>query len=108
VLFAHEREAGERFIDMLTVNGARSLGQASSGVIVESAPSDLVAVDLNHLSLAGSSPASLPLDLVFSAPSGAITDVWIDAVEVVSEGKHRAERQAVSNLKRVLNRLRTV
>ncbi len=106
LLFDHEEQAAGEFLKMLTQNGSRSLGEASGGVIEVGAPSDLIAIDLDHLSLCGSSPKSLPLDIVFSATPDTVTDVWIDGCEVVSDRRHRAEQQAMSNLRRVLPKLR--
>jgi formimidoylglutamate deiminase len=105
LLFAREEEAGGSLLEMLTVNGWRSLG-GEGGRIAVGQPSDLIAVDLEHLSLAGTSAQSLALDLVFSAAPEAVRDVWISGVEVVCDGHHRAEQEAFSALRRVMARLR--
>ena len=63
-------------------------------------------VYLDHLALAGCSPQSLPLDIIFSFVPGVVTDVWCQGTEVVSHGYHRAENQAQDNLRRVLTKLR--
>jgi cytosine/adenosine deaminase-related metal-dependent hydrolase len=108
-------------MDCLTVHGWRSLGgfhppshkatpgrEASLGGRLEAGqPSDLVAIDLDHLSLAGWSPESLALDLLFSGSPEVVTDVWIAGVEVVSERYHRAQEEAVAALRRVMARLRS-
>ena len=60
----------------------------------------------DHLSLAGASADSLPLDIVFSFENSAVSDVWVEAQEVVSDGYHRAEKQALRNLARVFKKLR--
>ncbi len=105
ILFGDRDEAGCSLLKMLTVNGWSSLGQ-SGGTLEAGQPSDLIAIDLNHLSLAGSSSESLLTDILFSAPPGVVSDVWIKGVEVLCEGYHRAEIQATQDLRRVMNKLR--
>ncbi|MCA9781145.1 MAG: amidohydrolase family protein, partial [Candidatus Eremiobacteraeota bacterium] len=106
VLFGDDREAAAQAISMLTENGAKSLGVTDAGRLEAGYQADLVALDLEHLALAGATPESLPLDLVFSFVPGVVTDVWCQGIEVVSHGFHRAEKQALDNLKRVMNKLR--
>jgi len=106
LLFSQDSQAGPALLDMLTVNGARSLGGEREGRIEVEGASHFVAIDLTHLSLAGADRASLPLDLIFSANPAVVTDVWVDGAEIVSDGRHRAERQAVDNLQRVMRKLR--
>ena len=106
VLFGDESEAAVRAMSMLTVDGANSLGVGDAGLLEAGFQADLVALDLDHLALAGCSPESLPLDIVFSFVPGVVTDVWCQGTEVVSQGYHRAESQAQDNLRRVLRKLR--
>jgi formimidoylglutamate deiminase len=106
LLFAGREEAGPRFLKMLTSNGARSLGDPDGGRVECGAPSDLIAIDLEHLSLAGATAESLALDIVFSSSAGVVSDVWVAATEIVSQGVHRAEHQARRNLERVMKSIR--
>lgn len=106
LLFGEEGEAGKNFLDMITKNGARALHYQGGGELKAGAPADLVALNLNHLSLAGSSAQSLPLDLIFSANNDLVTDVWVGAQALVTDGHHRAEKQAQQNLHRVMAKLR--
>lgn len=106
VLFPDEAQAGPCLIDMLTRQGHESLGNASAGQIAPGQVSDLVALDLNHLSLAGWSPQSLALDLIFSALPDCVSDVWVGGMEVVADGYHRSQEQARLSLSRVLKKLR--
>jgi formimidoylglutamate deiminase len=105
LLFTDQGLAGAGLFAMLTVNGWRSLG-GEGGQLETGQPSDLVAIELDHLSLAGWSPSSLATDLVFSASPEVVTDVWVGGVEVVCERFHRAQHQAASGLARVLTKLR--
>lgn len=106
VLFDDQKSAGRIFLDMLTKNGAKSLGQEAEGQLGEGSPSDFFSIDLHHLCLAGCSTSSLPLDIIFSLENSAVSDVWVNAQELVSDGHHRAEKQAIRNLERVLGKLR--
>ena len=106
LLFEDQVGAGQAFLDMMTANGARSLGQKQEGRLETGCTSNFFSLNLDHLSLAGASAESLPLDIVFSFENSAVSDVWIDAQEVVSDGHHRAEKQALRNLTRVLKKLR--
>lgn len=105
LLFADSTQAGLELLSMLTENGWRSLG-GQGGQIAVGQPSDLIAIDLNHLSLAGSDPQNLALDLVFSASRDAVSDVWCRGVEIVNDRHHRAEIQAAEDLRRVFSKLR--
>lgn len=106
VLYADDQTAGKRLMGALTVDGWASLGRQQAGLLEAGHQADLVAVDLKHLALAGWSPDSLALDLVFSAVPGCVTDVWIGGTEVVADGFHRAQEQAAMALARVLKKLR--
>jgi formimidoylglutamate deiminase len=105
LLFCDQTAAGTSLLDMLTINGWRSLGGAG-GRLIPGAPCDLIAIDLNHLSLAGWSQDSLASDLVFSASPDCVTDVWVAGVEVVCERFHRCQEQATAGIARVMARLR--
>ena len=105
-LFDAADDAGVQFLTMMTKFGAHSLGADSEGVLSVGASSNLVAIDLDHLCLAGADAESLPLDIVFSLENSAITEVWVEATEIVSQGHHRAEKQAQQNLRRVMKKLR--
>lgn len=107
LLFSDDRQAGLELLAMLSENGWRSLG-GQGGRLEVGQPSDFVAFDLNHLSLAGASQESLPLDLVFSASPEAVSDVWCQGVEVVNDRYHRAELQAAEDLARVFRKLRSL
>ena len=105
VLYPDEVEAGADLLASLTVNGWRSLG-GQGGSLEVGQPSDLIAVELDHLSLAGCNEESLALDLAFSASPDVVSDVWCQGVEIVNGRHHRAEAQAAMDLRRVLAKLR--
>lgn len=105
LLYPDAERAGQGLLQMLTVNGWRSLG-GQGGQLRQGQPADLVAVDLEHLSLTGWSPGSLALDLIFSAAPEVVSDVWIAGVEVVNDRYHRCQDGARAGLARVLAKLR--
>lgn len=106
ILYPDAEHAGHGLLSMLTVNGWRSLG-GRGGQLLPGQPADLLAVDLDHLSLTGWSPESLALDLVFSASSEVVSDVWIAGVEVVCDRYHRAQDGARTGVAKVLSKLRS-
>lgn len=105
ILFENAETAGIEMLRMLTENGAHSLGVPTGGRLEVGSPSDVIALDLEHLALAGAGPHSLALDIVFSGTNDCVTDVWVRGQEVVSQGRHRAENQARRNLARVMKKL---
>lgn len=106
LLFSDVQKAGVEYLRMLTQNGTTSLGLPRPGNLEPGGRSQVLALDLNHLSLAGAEAESLPLDIVFSFENSCVTDVWIEGQEVVTQGCHRAEHQARRNLERVMKKLR--
>jgi len=106
VLFPESEAAARSAMAMLTTNGARSLEVKDAGKLEVGFQADLVALDLEHLALAGADAESLPLDIIFSFVPGVVTDVWCAGSEVVTEGFHRAEHQARDNLRYVMSQLR--
>lgn len=106
VLFGDNQQAAAKGMDMLTVDGARSLGAVKAGKLEVGYDSDLVALDLDHLAIAGASTQSLATDILFSFVPSVVTDVWCQGTEVVSDRFHRAEHQAQDNLRQVLRKLR--
>jgi formimidoylglutamate deiminase len=77
VLVASELAApGPQLLAMGTVVGARALG-LSVGELVAGKPADLVAIDLNHPSLAGWTSEDLLDVLFFGASAEVITCTWV-------------------------------
>jgi cytosine/adenosine deaminase-related metal-dependent hydrolase len=70
-----------------TVGGARALRREDIGRIAVGAKADLVLVDLEH-------PAMRPVydpvrELIYSADSRVVRDVWVDGEQVVADGEVR-------------------
>jgi formimidoylglutamate deiminase len=62
-----------------TRNGAAALG-ARGGTIESGRPADMIAIDLDHVSLAGWTPETLPEWLVFSSGAAAVREVCVGGV----------------------------
>lgn len=106
VLFTDMIKAGSTFLSMLTTNGWRSLG-GQGGLIAPDQPADLISIDLDHLNIAGWTLESLAIDLIFSAPSSIVRDVWVGGKEVLCDGNHPNQDAAKIGLRKVLAKLRS-
>jgi formimidoylglutamate deiminase len=80
----------ERLFDCATINGAASIG-FDGGRIKPGAPADFFTVDLNDLSIAGSSPDDLLTNIVFSLARTAVRDVVVAGKRIIENGKHQAD-----------------
>lgn len=81
-VLAPENETGpsalaKRLFECATVNGAKAIG-FNGGQLEPGAPADFFTVDLNDLSIAGSSPDDLLTNIVFSLSRTAIRDVVVN------------------------------
>ena len=82
-----------RLFAFATSNGARSL-RLESGSIAAGQLADLTAIDLDHESLAGWTPESLPALLALAAPAAVVQDVWVAGVQRIEAGRHLADEAA--------------
>jgi formimidoylglutamate deiminase len=80
----------ERLFDCATINGAASIG-FDGGRIKPGAPADFFTVDINDLSIAGSSPDDLLTNIVFSLARTAVRDVVVAGERIIENGKHQAD-----------------
>lgn len=107
VLVAADRRGRPSTAEVLwpmgTTHGARSLS-CRGGVIAEGEPADLVALDLDHPSIAGATTATLLSDVVLSMSSGAVRDVIVAGRPVVAERRHRREREIVDQYVELMER----
>lgn len=81
-VLAPENDSGtsalaKRLFKCATVNGAKAIG-FNGGALTPDAPADFFTVDLNDLSIAGSSPENLLTNIVFSLSRTAIRDVVVN------------------------------
>ncbi len=68
-------------LDAATVNGARALG-VNAGRIATGAHADFVVIDLEHPTLEGFAPETLPESLIFGAGNAVIAETWVNGRRV--------------------------
>lgn len=85
---------------MATAAGARSL-RIDAGRVAPGALADLVAVDLEHPSLAGWTDETLGAMLTLSATPDAVRDVWIGGVHRLRDRSHPLDAEAAEAFRRV-------
>ena len=88
---------------MGTSQGARSL-DCEGGQIRQGGPADLVAIDLEHPSLAGAGASTLLSDVVLSMSSGAVRDVIVGGQSVVAQWRHGREHRVISEYRELMRR----
>ncbi|HSJ24679.1 MAG TPA: formimidoylglutamate deiminase [Longimicrobiales bacterium] len=96
-------EPAPLLLDMATRQGARSL-RLPVGALEEGRPADLVAVDLDHMALAGWTTETLGATLALSAPGDAIADVWVGGRAVVTDRRHHAMEETMRHFNELARR----
>ena len=91
-------------LDMATRAGARSL-DFEAGSIREGLRADLIAIDLDHISLAGWRDETLAPMLALSATPDAVADVWVDGERRLRDRQHAAEREITERFRSVARRV---
>ena len=82
----HHQVAPE-LLEMATAAGARSL-RIDAGAIAPGKRADLVAIDLDHHSLAGWRDDTLAATATLSATPDIVRDVWVDGRRVLQDRRH--------------------
>ncbi len=85
---------------MATIAGARSL-RLEAGEIGAGKLADLVAIDLDHVSLAGWTDDTLAAMATLSATPDIVTDVWVGGVRRLEDRRHGAEREVSERFREV-------
>lgn len=83
-----------------TSEGARAL-QLEAGELADGRLADMVAVDLQHLQLAGWSLDSLDAMLALSASAAVVSDVWVGGRHVIRDRSHPMAEKIVREFERV-------
>jgi formimidoylglutamate deiminase len=91
-------------IRMATTAGARSL-HLPVGVLEQGARADLIAIDLEHHTLAGWTADTLAALIALSAPADVVADVWVGGRSVVRGRVHDAQADAASAFTALSRRL---
>jgi formimidoylglutamate deiminase len=91
-------------LEMGAASGAHSL-RLEAGNIEPGLLADLIAVDLEHPTLAGYTPDYLAATLVLSSPSSVVSDIWVGGVRRVEGGRHPLDGEAPVALRALAGRL---
>ena len=86
----------QRLFDCATRNGAASVG-APGGSLEAGSVADFFTVDLDDLSIAGTSPDELLASIVFGLSKTAIREVAVNGRLVVEAGRHPMQEAIVSD-----------
>jgi formimidoylglutamate deiminase len=100
-------DISSRLFHYATAGGAHSLG-LNSGVLEPGRSADFFTVDLNDVSIAGSSVEELLPTIVFSLERNAVRDVVIDGRLIIAVGEHALASEIVERYVKVAARLATV
>lgn len=80
--------------------GAHAL-QLDAGEIAAGKLADFVAVDLDHIQVAGASEQTLDASLVMGANASVVTNTWVGGRELVSDRRHGRDEKAYDGYSRV-------
>ena len=107
LLATSERSTGRTLLESSARGGAQAAGR-DGGVIASGRLADLVAIDANHVDLAGRQGDAALDGYVFAADDGLVTDVWAAGRHMVIGGTHidyagisAAYRATLASLSRV-------
>ncbi|MDX1718503.1 MAG: amidohydrolase family protein, partial [Anderseniella sp.] len=84
--------------------GAQSAGR-NAGAIAPGMNADLVALDTDHINLAGSCNDTLLDSFIFAGDSSMVRDVWAAGRHVVREGRHIARDAITATYRKTTARL---
>jgi formiminoglutamate deiminase len=95
---------GRALFDGALAGGAQALAQTTAG-LQPGARADIVALDLDHPSLAGRRSDAVIDGWIFAAGGGAIDCVWAGGSKVVEGGRHRLRAKARERFNAAVRRL---
>ncbi len=95
---AQRLETADVLWPMLNAHGARSLG-SEAGTLAVGRPADFITIDLNDVSIAGTTQETVKSDLVFSLQSRAVRDVYVGGRPIVEDGVHPQEAEIVARFR---------
>lgn len=100
----HGADMSTRLFQYATTGGARSLG-LDTGALEEGRPADFFSIDLNDLSIAGSTTEELMPTVVFALEKTAVSDVVVNGRMTISERRHALRDEIVSGYGEVVQRI---
>jgi formimidoylglutamate deiminase len=86
---------------MGTTNGARSLRLPVGGLEVGSW-ADFVTIDLEHISLIGTTAETLLADMTLTMPAAAVRDVYVGGQVVIEDGRHGEQEAIIADYRRAV------
>jgi formimidoylglutamate deiminase len=101
---AREPHTAARLWSLAASGGAQSLG-LGAGTIAAGARADLLAIDTDHISLAGRDGAQALGTYVFVAGKSAVRDVMVGGIWVVGDGRHALEEAAAEAYREAVTRI---
>ncbi len=90
-----EKSTGRNLFEGAVAGGARA-GRRQSGVIAEGRLADMLALDTDHIDLAGRSGDEVLDAWIFAGDDTMVSDVWSAGRHRVSEGRH-VDRDAIEH-----------
>lgn len=96
-----------RLFRYATTGGAHSL-RVHTGKLEPGYPADFFAVDLNDVSIAGSTVEELLSTIVFTLERTAVTDVVVNGQSVIAAGKHPQSSEIVAEYRKVACRVAAI
>ncbi|HEX6940298.1 MAG TPA: formimidoylglutamate deiminase [Longimicrobiales bacterium] len=97
-------EVAPLLLELATESGARSL-RLDAGRLEAGRLADFIAIDLDHPTLAGWTPETLPAILTLSAPPDVVTDVWVGGVRRLDSRRHPLDAEAAAAFREVAARV---
>jgi formimidoylglutamate deiminase len=98
------RDLSARLFEYATLGGAQALG-FDGGVLAPGRPADFFTIDLDHPSIAGSSPDDLLPMIVFSLSRAAIRDVAVAGRLILRDGAHAEQQEIIARYREVYRKV---
>jgi len=98
------RSTGRSLFEAAVAGGARALGEAAGGLVV-GARADFVALDPDHVALAGRGDDALLDAWIFAAAGNPVREVWAGGRRVVVDGRHVARDRVEAGWRALLAKI---
>lgn len=85
-------------------HGAAAL-HVNAGAIEAGREADLIAIDLDDMSILGYTPDTLDAVLALSAQPSAVRDVWVAGKQIIADRTHKEARDIANRFKQVAERM---
>ena len=95
-----QHRVAPELLRMATVAGARSL-RLDAGVIAPGMLADLIAIDLDHISLAGWSDDTAAAMITLSATPDVVRDVWVHGMRRIEDRRHAMQDEASARFREI-------